>query len=130
VIQVGIRSLSLGEKEYLEKSSSRLFYASELMKNEGWEKEVISSLSERVYITIDLDVFDPSIMPAVGTPEPGGLGWYQALKLLRLVSLSRSIVGFDVVELCPIPGCVAPDFLAARLTYRLIGYSFFKTSED
>jgi len=85
---------------------------------------VLSGLTENVYISVDLDVLDPSIMPAVGTPEPGGLGWYEILELLGNVCARRRVVGFDVVELCPIAGCVAPDFLAAKLTYKLMGYSF------
>jgi agmatinase len=75
-----------------------------------------------VYITLDLDVLDPSIMPSVGTPEPGGLGWYEVLGLLRTVILRKRVVGMDVVELAPIPGNTAPDFLAAKLIYRMIGY--------
>ena len=75
-----------------------------------------------VYITIDLDVFDPSIMSATGTPEPGGLYWRDVLQLLRLVSRQCNIRGFDVVELAPLPGVVAPDFMAAKLIYRLMGY--------
>jgi agmatinase len=77
-----------------------------------------------VYVTIDLDVFDPSLMSAVGTPEPGGMGWYTMLELLHNLAKKKNVVGFDVVELCPIAGQVAPDFLAAKLIYRFLGYIF------
>jgi len=89
-----------------------------------WIDEVISRLTDRVYVTIDLDVFDPSIMPSTGTPEPGGLLWYDVTKLLRAVADNKDIVGFDVVELCPNERNKAPDFLAAKLVYKLLGYKF------
>ncbi|MBI5778384.1 MAG: agmatinase family protein [Planctomycetes bacterium] len=85
-------------------------------------KSILSGLSDHVYVTIDLDVFDPSVMPAVGTPEPGGLNWYQVLDVLRPVFRSKKVVAFDVVELCPIKGSIHADFTAAKLIYRLIGY--------
>src|SRR5437667_20991 len=87
----------------------------------GKWQPVLSALTEEVYVTFDLDALDPSVLPATGTPEPGGLDWYEAVDLLRAVSERASIVGFDIVELAPIPGQVASDFLAARLTYRAIG---------
>jgi agmatinase len=127
LVQVGTRSLSRGEAEFLkvfagkEKPGIRTHYAPEIIRGVPRE-EVVEDLTEDVFITIDLDVFDPSIMPATGTPEPGGLGWYDVLGLLRTVALTRRVVGFDVVELCPIPGNVAPDFLAARLAYKVMGY--------
>ena len=86
----------------------------------------MSLSSDSLYITVDLDVLDPSIMPSVGTPEPGGLGWYQMLELLRHLTSTKKVVGFDVVELCPIPDNISPDFLAAKLVYRLLGYIFNK----
>ena len=85
---------------------------------------ISEALTDQVYITICLDGLDPSIMPAVGTPEPGGLGWYDLLRIVRKVAETRHIVGFDVVELFPIPGNVAPDFLAAKLVYKVLGYRF------
>jgi agmatinase len=120
---VGVRSLSAEEAEFLkkEKPEIKTYYAADIIKGRCSD-EIVEELSEEVFVTIDLDVFDPSIMPATGTPEPGGLGWYEVLGLLRSVSLRRKVVGFDVVELCPIPGYLAPDFLAARLTYKLMGY--------
>jgi agmatinase len=86
-------------------------------------KDVVKLLTGNVYITIDLDVFDPSIMPSTGTPEPGGLLWYDVLELLKLVAEERNVVGFDVVELCPGVN-KAPDFMAAKLIYSLLSYKF------
>ena len=79
-------------------------------------------MTNDVYLTLDLDVLDPSIMPSVGTPEPGGLGWYETVDFLRMLSARKRIVAFDVVELSPQPATIAPDFLAAKLIYRLMGY--------
>jgi agmatinase len=121
-VGVGIRNLSLEEHELVQKKKIDLFFAKDLIKDQGWMDRVTSKLSENVYLTIDLDFFDPSIMPSVGTPEPGGLLWNQTLDLLKKVADKKNIVGFDCVELCPIPGLVAPDFLAAKLVYKIIGY--------
>jgi agmatinase len=120
---VGIRSLSEEEAEYLEAHpapiwSTRGFRA----LGRRWEP-ILDALTEQVYVTIDVDGLDPSQVPATGTPEPGGLDWYELVDLLRAVSERKRIVGFDVVELAPLPGQVASDFLAARLVYRLIGLS-------
>jgi agmatinase len=89
-----------------------------------WKDFISNSLTEHVYVTIDMDVFDPSLMPAVGTPEPGGIGWYETLDLLHEVTKDKKIVGFDIAELCPIENQIASDFLAAKLLYRLLGYIF------
>ena len=83
---------------------------------------ILKDLSKNVYLTVDVDVFDPSIMPSTGTPEPGGLGWYEVLNLIEKVAKNKNIVGVDVVELAPIPGFSAPDFLAAKLVYKIISY--------
>lgn len=119
-VQVGIRNISLEEHNWVKKNKIRLFYAREKDKNSAGQ--IINSLSDNVYLTFDLDFLDPSIMPSVGTPEPGGYLWYETLDLLKTLSQKVNIVGFDVVELCPQPGNIAPDFLAAKLTYKLIGY--------
>ena len=103
----------------------RCFYnqtSLEILHSDEWKKIVDTTLSRLVCLTIDVDVFDPSMMPSVGTPEPGGLTWYTMLDILRYVTRHKKIVGFDVVELCPIPGLVAPDFLVAKLIYKIIGY--------
>ena len=120
---VGIRSLSEEEAEYLEAHpvpmwSTRAFRA----LGRRWEP-ILDALTDQVYVTIDVDGLDPAQVPATGTPEPGGLDWYELVDLLRAVAERKRIVGFDVVELAPLPGQVASDFLAARLVYRLIGLS-------
>ncbi|MHC1742640.1 MAG: agmatinase [Syntrophobacteraceae bacterium] len=124
LVQVGIRSLTREEHDYIRQTGIPCFWAHTLHKDPSWVERVVSNLGEDVYISIDLDGLDPSIMPAVGTPEPGGLGWYDVLRLLRRVAQTRRVVGFDVMELLPIAHQVAPDFLAARLVYKLIGYIF------
>lgn len=122
ITQVGIRSMSDEETYYYDKS--RIFFAHEMQEDKTWQRKALKTLSKNVYITIDLDVFDPGIMPSTGTPEPGGLGYYEVLHFLRSVIESRNVVGFDVVELCPNPYNKAPDFLAARLIYQLLTYQF------
>ena len=132
LVQVGIRSMSEEEDRFLKKSEMvKTFYASELKESLGdVTKGIVSSLSGDVYITIDLDAFDPGIMPSVGTPEPGGLSWFEAVDILRDVMMSNcNIVGFDIMELAPIPGMVAPDFFAAKLCYRMMGWVLAKREE-
>jgi agmatinase len=123
-VQVGIRSLSREEATWVKARELRLFYASEVVGAPHIATAISEALTDQVYITICLDGLDPSIMPAVGTPEPGGLGWYDVLRIVRRVAETRHIVGFDVVELFPIPGNLAPDFLAAKLVYKVLGYRF------
>ena len=120
--QVGIRSMSKEEGEFLPHSKVKSYSADFVLDNKNGDETVCKDLSGDVFVTIDLDVFDPSIMPATGTPEPGGLYWKDVLHLLKLVSASCNIRGFDVVELAPLPGIVAPDFMAAKLIYRMMGY--------
>ncbi len=122
-VGVGIRSGILHEAKRL-KEPSRIFYAHEMYENSNWPQEVLKILGEKVYITIDLDFFDPAIMPSVGTPEPGGFGWYDSLKFLKQVIRTKKVLGFDVVELSPVSDLKAPDFMAAKLIYKLIGYIF------
>ena len=127
VVQVGVRSMSREEKDFLlSQSDGRVKSISvyDILDTPMWKDKATNFLSENVYISIDLDVFDPAVMPAVGTPEPGGLGWYETLDLLRDVTKDRKVVGFDVVELCPIKGQIASDFFAAKLIYRVLGYIF------
>ncbi len=121
LIQVGVRSLSIEEHEYLMKGPVKTFFWHHLSQFADWEEKVCQSLSPEVYVTIDLDVLDPAIMPSVGTPEPGGMNWKTLTEFLRRVARDKTIVGFDVVELTPIPGFIAPDFLAAKLIYRFLG---------
>jgi agmatinase len=124
VIQVGIRSMDVDERPNLD--PKRVFYAEIMRQDKSWPDKVLSILSPNVYVTIDLDVFDPSIMPSTGTPEPGGLLWYEVLDLLRKVEEKFNIVGFDVVELCPNDVDKAPDFLASKLVYKILSYRFNK----
>jgi agmatinase len=122
--QVGIRSLSSEEAAAAPALPTEIFYDFNMRQHEDWIERVVESLSETVYITIDCDGFDPAIMPAVGTPEPGGLTWYEMLALLRHVIDSRRVVGCDLVELCPMPGNIAPNFLCAKLIYKILSYRF------
>jgi agmatinase len=121
LVQVGIRSMSAAEAAFL-KSSSVVNISADAYKKSDLRKKITGSLKKDVYITLDLDVFDPSIMPSTGTPEPGGLLWGDVLDILREVSRNCNVRGFDIVELSPIPGIVAPDFLASKLIYRIMGY--------
>jgi agmatinase len=124
--QVGIRSLSPEEAAAAPSLATKIFYDFNMRQNADWIDRVVESLGEHVYITIDCDGFDPAIMPAVGTPEPGGLTWYETLALLRRVIESRRVVGCDIVELCPLAGNVAPNFLCAKLIYKILSYRFAK----
>lgn len=127
IVQAGVRSLSKEEKDFLATGANgrvRTVSVYDILEMPLWKDNVSNSLSEHVYITIDLDVFDPALVPATGTPEPGGLGWYETLSLLREVTKDKKVVGFDVVELCPIKDSIASNFLAAKLIYRLLGYIF------
>jgi len=126
IVPVGIRSLCDGEADFIKKNNIKIFWAKDIFNKDNWIDEVISKLSKNVYITLDLDVLDPSIMPSVGTPEPGGLYYYQLLKLLKKVFMGRNVVGFDVVELCPNENNKSPDFTAAKIIYKMIGYKFDK----
>lgn len=111
VTQVGIRSISEGEEV------KDIFFAPELPVD-----KIISTLKESVYLTVDLDGLDPSIMPSTGTPVPGGLNWFELLSLVKQLAQRRKIIGADVVELCPLPTLHAPNFLAAKLVYKIISY--------
>lgn len=122
--QVGIRSLSTEEAEIAPTLPTEIFYDFNMREQPDWMARVVDSLSETVYITIDVDGFDPAIMPATGTPEPGGLSWYEGLALLRRVIERRHVVGCDIVELAPIGGHVAPNFLCAKLLYKILTYRF------
>jgi agmatinase len=124
--QVGIRSLSTEEARAAPTLPTDIFFDVNMRNDKNWIEQVVDSLAPTVYITIDCDGMDPAIMPAVGTPEPGGLSWYEMLTLLRRVISSRQVVGCDLVELSPIPGMVAPNFLCAKLIYKILTYQFSK----
>lgn len=122
-IGVGIRSSTLSERQSL-KAPSKIVYAHEMNQNPAWSDQVLADLGDLVYLTIDLDFFDPSVVPCVGTPEPGGFQWYETLNFLKKLSETKRIIGFDVVELSPEPNFVVSDVVAAKLIYKLLGYLF------
>jgi agmatinase len=123
LVAVGIRALTREERELARASQHiHLFLADDIHTGEAWVDEVMSKLGPKVYISFDVDGFDPSLVPSTGTPEPGGLQWYPVMKLLRRVFAEREVVAADVVELAPIPGLAAPDFLVAKLIYKMVGY--------
>ncbi len=128
--QVGIRSLSPEEAAAAPTLPTEIFYDFNMRQHDDWIERIVDSLGETVYITIDVDGFDPAIMPATGTPEPGGLGWYEALALLRRVIEQRNVVGCDIVELSPMGGNVAPNFLCAKLLYKILSYRFGAAPRD
>jgi agmatinase len=129
VVQVGIRTLSKEEADFYKENPLPCFSAKEVLTNLNLNK-IISHLKKDVYITIDMDVFDPSIVPGVGTPEPGGLFWYDVLKILKEVFKKRNVVGVDVVEVSPISGNHISEFTAAKLIYKIIGYKFYLKKES
>jgi agmatinase len=122
LVQAGVRSLSKEEADFKESSRVLTISALDFKSNKSSWDALLNGLTNNVYLTLDLDVLDPAIMPSVGTPEPGGLGWYETLSFLKKLSEKKRIVAFDVVELAPQPATIAPDFLAAKLTYRIMGY--------
>lgn len=129
LVQVGIRSMDIEEKQYLP--YKRVFFAHKIAKNPHWIEDVLDKVSGDVYITIDLDAFDPSIAPSTGTPEPGGLEWYPTLKLLRKVFKKCNVVAFDIVELMDSPNAKPTAFLAAKLYYKMLAYYFkYKGKSD
>lgn len=122
LIQVGIRSMDISEKAHMD--YGKVYFADEIKYTEDWIEESISKMTDNVYITFDLDAFDPSIMPATGTPEPGGLDWYLVTNYLQKIFEVKNVVGFDIVELAPIEGLKAPQFLAAKLYYKMLSYKY------
>ena len=118
---VGIRSISEEEAEYLEAHPLPIWSVRQFRALAGRWEPILDALTDEVFVTFDLDGLDPSILPGTGTPEPGGLDWYEAVDLIKAVAARKRIVGFDVVELAPLAGQVGSDFLAARLVYRMIG---------
>lgn len=122
LVQVGIRSMDISEKQYV--NYDNIFFADEIKYSGSWEDEAMQQMTDNVYITFDLDVFDPSIMPATGTPEPGGLHWYLVTNFLQRVFEERNVVGFDIVELAPIDGLHSPQYLAAKLYYKMLSYKY------
>lgn len=128
LVQVGIRSMDISETLVMNKD--KVFFAHDMAVNEYWMDDVIDQLTGNVFISFDLDALDPSIMPSTGTPEPGGLFYYETLEFLKKVFTERNVVGFDIVELCPNPQEKSSDFLAAKLYYKMLSYKFSSEIED
>jgi agmatinase len=128
LVEIGVRSMSKEEKDFLgdlpKETKVDVISVYDILDDAMWNDRANHLLSKNVYVSIDLDVFDPALMPAVGTPEPGGIGWYEFLELMRGVIMEKNIVGMDVVELCPIKDQPASDFFAAKMIYRLLGYMY------
>lgn len=122
LIQVGIRSMDVSELEHM--TEDQVYFAHQIINDEDWMSDSINQMTENVFITIDLDAFDPSIMPSTGTPEPGGMLWYEMTEYLKKVFKKKNVVGFDIVELCPNPEEKSSDFLAAKLYYKMLAYKF------
>ncbi|MCP9198881.1 agmatinase [Gramella sp. GC03-9] len=120
LIQVGIRSMDISEMDHMDEN--HVYFAHDLY--EDWQDDAIGQMTPNVFITIDLDAFDPSIMPSTGTPEPGGLFWYETLEFLKMMFKKKNVVGFDIVELCPNENERSSDFLAAKLYYKMLSYKF------
>ena len=127
LVQVGIRSMDISERD--EMNEDNVFFAHEMATNEYWMDDVLEQLTDTVYITFDLDALDPSIMPSTGTPEPGGLFYYETLEFLKKVFENKNVVGFDIVELCPNKLDKSSDFLAAKLYYKMLSYKFLLQDE-
>ena len=128
LIQVGIRSMDIIETTVLDEDKT--FFAHDMAVDDNWMDSAIDLMTDNVFITIDLDAFDPSIMPSTGTPEPGGLLWYETLEFLKQVFEEKNVVGFDIVELCPNPKERSSDFLAAKLYYKMLSYKFMHDDVD
>jgi len=122
LIQVGIRSMDALEKTVMDEDKT--FFAHEMVQDEYWVDNVIDLCTDNVFITFDLDGQDPSIMPSTGTPEPGGLFWYETMDFLKRLFAEKNIVGFDIMELCPTEHDKSSDFLAAKLYYKMLSYKF------
>lgn len=128
LIQIGIRSMDAIEKTVMDEEKT--YFAHEMVEDSTWMDSAIDQMTDNVFITIDLDVFDPSIMPSTGTPEPGGLLWYETLDFLRQVFEEKNVVGFDIVELCPNKDEKSSDFLVAKLYYKMLSYKFLDENID
>ena len=129
LIQVGIRSMDVKEKSIM--NLEKTYFAHDMAIDTSWTDSAIDQMTENVYITFDLDAFDPTILPSTGTPEPGGLLWYETLDFLKQVFTEKNVVGFDIVELCPNKSEKSSDFLAAKLYYKMLSYKFQNdTTED
>lgn len=128
-VQIGIRSISADEMRSLANGlPTKIFWAKDIVRNSEWVEPAVNCLTENVYLTIDIDGLDPSIMPTTGTPEPGGLDWYEVLELIKTVAEKKRIVGMDLVEFSHVEGQSAPAFLCAKLIYKVLSYIFKEDS--
>jgi agmatinase len=123
-VQVGIRSLSAEEARSLADLPTKIFWAKDIVGRTDWIDSAIDCLTENVYLTIDIDGLDPSLVPTTGTPEPGGLGWYEVTTLIRRLAEKRRVVGMDLVEFSKTENSDAPAFLCAKLVYKSLAYIF------
>jgi agmatinase len=128
LIQVGIRSMDSSELRYMD--SEKTYFAHDMVSDEYWMDNAIEQMTDNVFITFDLDALDPSILPSTGTPEPGGLLWYETLEFLKKVFEEKNVVGFDIVELCPNEAEKSSNFLAAKLYYKMLSYKFKDMNEE
>jgi agmatinase len=127
IVQIGIRAISSEEATFIEKNERvHVLFDYELHQDSSKIEKILKQIKGPVYVTLDLDVFEPGLMPAVGTPEPGGLDWYRTLHILKRVGAHHDVIGCDIVELCPIPSVVSPDFISAKLAYKMMGYFLTK----
>lgn len=124
LIQVGIRSMDSSERDAM--NTDKVFFAEQMINDDSWPDRAIELMTDQIFITFDVDVFDHSIMPSTGTPEPGGLLWNETIEFLKKVFKEKEVVGFDIVELCPNPTNKAPDFMIAKLYYKMLSYKFSK----
>jgi len=125
--QVGIRAQDIVEAEFIRNNKIKIYYMRDIQEGKhtkNWQKKIAENLNENVYITFDVDGFDPAVIPATGTPEPGGLFWDETMKLIKLIGKTKNIIGFDVVELAPSKFQKASDFTAAKLVYKILNYAF------
>ena len=128
-VQVGIRSISVDEARVIDQLPTRIFWARDIVGRNGWWDDAIEGLTENVYLTIDIDGLDPSLVSATGTPEPGGLGWYETIGLIRTVARNRNVVGMDLTEYSYVAGENASAFLCAKLIYKTLAFVFEKETE-
>ena len=128
LIQIGIRSMDTSEKSIMDKD--KVFFAHEMVNDDYWMENALDLMTDNVFITFDLDAFDPSILPSTGTPEPGGLLWYETLEFLEKIFSQKNVVGFDIVELCPNNQDKSSNFLAAKLYYKMLTYKFELQNEE
>ncbi len=128
LVQVGVRSMDAIEKTFMDEEKT--FFAHDMVNDEFWMDKAIEAMTDNVFITFDLDALDPSILPSTGTPEPGGLFWYETLEFLKQIFEEKNVVGFDIVELCPNPNDKSSDFLAAKLYYKMLSYKFMDEATE